>query len=186
MEKNFIDQVFENLQGKLDTAVPTDNHKAKFLEKLNAVNSDNEPHKSDRKIQWMRPLFIAASLLLLAGIIFTQFDSTVADKELADVSPEMQETQDFFTKTIERELFEIKENVTPENQAIVEDAIAQLETLENNYKNLKKDLSESGEDKRVIYAMIDNFQNRIDLLQNLLEQMEAIKKLKEIEDVITL
>jgi len=98
----------------------------------------------------------------------------------------MQETQEFFTKTIERELFEIKENITPENQALVEDAITQVDVLEKEYKKLKGDLLESGEDKRVIYAMIDNFQNRINLLQNVLEQIEVIKELTITDQTITL
>ena len=46
------------------------------------------------------------------------------------------------------------------------------------YEKLKLDLTSSGEDKRVIYAMITNFQNRIDLLENVLEQIEEIKQLK--------
>ena len=76
--------------------------------------------------------------------------------------------------------------MNPENQAMVMDAIKQLEILEKNYDSLKKDLSESGEDKRVIYAMIDNFQNRIDLLQHVVEQMDAIKELNAIEKAVTL
>ena len=53
----------------------------------------------------------------------------------------------------------------------------QIETLENKYEQLKEDLSESGDDSRVIYAMISNFQNRIDLLQNVLQKIEEIKPL---------
>lgn len=186
MKKDTIDQVFKRLEGKLDTAAPSADHKANFLAKLQAQAAPVTPEKETKVIKWMRPLFIAASMLLLAGVIFTQFNTSSSDKELADVSPEMQETQDFFTKTIERELFDIKEKMTPENQAMVEDAISQLEVLEQQYDKLKIDLSESGEDKRVIYAMIDNFQNRIDLLQNVVEQMKAIEELRKIEKAVTL
>ncbi len=186
MKKEPIDQVFERLKGKLDTAAPSANHKENFLAKLQAQAAPITQKKETKVIKWMRPLFIAASMLLLAGLIITQVNAPSSNKELADVSPEMQETQDFFTKTIERELFDIKEKITPENQAMVEDAIIQLEVLEQQYEKLKVDLTESGEDKRVIYAMIDNFQNRIDLLQNVVEQMDAIKELKKIEKEVTL
>ena len=47
------------------------------------------------------------------------------------------------------------------------------------YQKLKKDLVDSGEDKRVIYAMVTNFQQRTALLQNVLETIENIQKLKE-------
>lgn len=53
-----------------------------------------------------------------------------------------------------------------------------MELLEKNYENLKIDLKESGNDKRVIYAMISNFQSRIDLLENVLKTIENLKTLK--------
>ena len=184
MNKQSIDHLFERLGGNLDTATPSTDHKTNFLAKLEAQNAETKEQPTvnvnkKTRIRWLRPLSIAASMSLLAGIIITQFTTTADTKELADVSPEMQQTQDFFTQTIAKELYEIKEQTTPENQALVTDAIAQLEHLETEYQDLKKDLSESGEDKRVIYAMIDNFQNRIDLLQNVAEQMDAIKELKQ-------
>ena len=42
---------------------------------------------------------------------------------------------------------------------------------------MENDLLESGNDKRVIHAMIQNFQQRIDLLSEVLEQIENIKSL---------
>ena len=69
---------------------------------------------------------------------------------------------------------------TPETKALIDDALKQLKTLESDYENLKKDLTKSGDDKRVIYAMINNFQNRINVLQTVLEQIESIKQLKQI------
>ncbi len=44
-------------------------------------------------------------------------------------------------------------------------------------KVLKKDLVSSGNDKRVVYAMINNFQKRIDLLKQVIAKIEMIKKL---------
>lgn len=186
MKKQSIDHLFKRLDGELDTEVPSKNHKANFLAKLEAQKAPQAQNENKSTVRWIKPLLIAASTLLLAGLIFSQLQSAPIEKELADVSPEMQETQEFFTKTIERELFEIKENITPENQALVEDAITQVDVLEKEYKKLKGDLLESGEDKRVIYAMIDNFQNRINLLQNVLEQIEVIKELTITDQTITL
>ena len=60
--------------------------------------------------------------------------------------------------------------------------MAQLKTLEADYEKLKTDLGKSGNDKRVIYAMINNFQTRIDILQNVLSGIEQIKELKTQND----
>ena len=187
MEKQSIDHLFKRLDGELDTATPSQDHKANFLAKLEAQKAPELVLDKKKKTKSrIRPFLIAASTLLLAGLIFSQLQLVPVEKDLADVSPEMEETQDFFTKTIERELFEIKENITPENKALVDDAIIQLEMLEKEYQKLKNDLSQSGEDKRVIYAMIDNFQNRINLLQDVVEQMEFIKELNITDQEVTL
>ena len=55
----------------------------------------------------------------------------------------------------------------------------QLHKLETQYIALTLELKESTEDKRIIYAMISNFQQRIELLQRLLAQIEDVKQLKK-------
>ncbi|HKJ05963.1 MAG TPA: hypothetical protein VJ970_00705, partial [Flavobacteriaceae bacterium] len=59
---------------------------------------------------------------------------------------------------------------------LITDALKQITTLENNYKNLTLALAENVEDKRIIYAMISNFQQRIEILQDVLNQIESVKQ----------
>jgi predicted nucleic acid-binding Zn-ribbon protein len=92
----------------------------------------------------------------------------------------MEQTQTFFTNAIQEELSKLENETSEEAQAIITDALSRIENLESQYKKLQLDLEESGDDKRVIYAMISNFQNRIDLLQNVLQQIEDVKQLKNL------
>ena len=64
-------------------------------------------------------------------------------------------------------------------EQLINDAFIQLNKLETQYAMLTLELKESTEDKRIIYAMIANFQQRIDLLQGLLSQIEDVKQLKK-------
>ena len=57
-------------------------------------------------------------------------------------------------------------------------AFLQLNKLEENYKNLTVELDNSNKDKRIIYAMINNFQQRIEVLQSLLQQLNELEQLK--------
>jgi hypothetical protein len=121
---------------------------------------------------------IAASLIL--GIsIFAIVQQGPEAKDLASISPELSETQDFFTTAIALELASLNSERTPETETIVADALKRIDLLEKAYEKLKIDLNESGDDKRVIYAMISNFQSRIDLLQNVLKQIEEVKQLNQ-------
>jgi hypothetical protein len=181
MKKDNIKQLFDRLDGQLSVEEPSVDHKARFLEKLQSTQQVKETPV--RKMNWWKPLAVAASVALICMITLSR-NMPQEVRELADVSPEMEQTQRFFTQTIEKELFEINQQATPETQAVVDDAIKRLGTLEADYDNLKNDLSESGQDKRVIYAMINNFQNRIDLLQQVLEHIDAIKNLNELRPSI--
>jgi hypothetical protein len=103
--------------------------------------------------------------------------------ELAEVSSEMKETQGFFEATIRKEIAQIEKAKNPENQKIIEDGFQQLDKLEENYKKLTLELKESGENKRVIFAMITNFQQRIEVLQTILLQLEELEDFNQKNEI---
>ncbi len=178
MSKDNLDKLFQNLENEFDIEMPNLNHQQRFLDKLNTQNKVATLPITKRSY-WKPFISIAASVVLLVALFFgTQQE--VSAKDLASVSPEMAQTQNFFTSAISNELAKLENETTPETEILVQDAMKQIETLENKYEQLKEDLSESGDDSRVIYAMISNFQNRIDLLQNVLQKIEEIKQLKQI------
>jgi len=170
-----LENWFEEQRDCFDIAEPGDGHELRFLNKLKETQVEE---KTVKKLDWWKPLASAAAILLVVFAGYATIKPAKDGAELAAVSPEMAKTQDFFTKAIEEELYNINEARTPETQKLVEDALVQLEILEKDYKQLTEDLATSGEDKRVIYAMISNFQARIDLLNTVLEEIESIKKIK--------
>lgn len=173
MKKDQIDKLFENLEGTFNVQETPEGHQNRFLDKLNTTSK-----KENNTVYYVkRVLSIAAILAVIITIsgLFANTQVTAAD--LASVSPEMEETQSFFNNTISKELKTLKGFNYPETEALVEDALKQIAILESNYEILKEDLVESGNDKRVIYAMISNFQSRIDLLEQVIEKIEEIKNL---------
>jgi len=177
MSKDNLDTLFEQFKNDFDLEEPSENHQARFLYKLS--NHEKTVQKKPKLDFWKPLLGIAASILLLVVLTFVNQKSNDA-RDLASVSQEMAETQDFFTSSIELELKKITDESSPETQSLIKDALKQMTILENDYESLKKDLKESDDDKRVIYAMISNFQKRIDLLKNTLEQINTVKQLKNI------
>ena len=176
MENDKINKIFKNLEGSFDIEAPELGHELRFLDKLKNNNSVAISNK--RRNIWKPLLAIAASLVLMISFFtYTQQNSNEL-YDLANVSPEMATTQDFFTSTIATELENLDEAKSPETQKLVDDAIFQISILEEQYLDLKKDLCESGNDKRVIFAMITNFQNRIDVLQSVIQQIENVNQLK--------
>lgn len=152
-----------------DTNEPRFGHLERFEQRLNF------PKKG--KANFYKWVPIAASILLFLGFWLgsNQSSQTIL---LADVSPKMEQAESFFVSTILQETKEIEKYRNPKTERVIEDALSQLENLEDQYKELVKELNKSNKDRRVIYAMITNYQNRIEILQDVLKQVENINKIK--------
>lgn len=177
MKTDNLKDLFDELD--FDIADPAVNHEERFRQKLQKTQVRKKTKRSGLISLWGPVLAVAASFLM-AFLIFHGLlgDPFNQKQDLANVSPEMKQTQNFYASVIKSELENLEAQKTPETEAVIEDALLQLETLEKNYQKLKEDLRKSGQDKRVIYAMITNFQQRIDLLKTVLEKVETINTLK--------
>ncbi|WP_242205256.1 hypothetical protein [Aestuariivivens insulae] len=178
MDKTTLDDIFKNLEHDFDTENPETGHEARFLKKLKDQDAPVIKVNNTKKYNWRSFVGIAASILLLITIAFGMQQETETG-DLASISPKMAETQGFFTATIDEALNKLKAESIPEVQSLVQDALNQIKILETDYEKLKTDLIESGDDNRVIYAMISNFQNRITILKNTLEQIDTVKQLND-------
>lgn len=167
MKENFT-QLFDR---DFDVHEPSENHLKKFEARLKAQ------HQPATKKPWSW-IGIAASIVLLLGVWLGQNIQTGSGLELADVSPQMEETQVYFASLISTEIEKINSQKTPENQKIIDDAFKRLEHLELQYANLTIELKNSDSDKRVIFAMVSNFQQRVEVLQNVLEQLNELDLIK--------
>ncbi len=171
--KNNLDNIFKDLEGKFDLEEPTIGHFERFQTKLNK-GSGSAPNKKNNLFYFIA---IAASFILFFGI---WIGSTLSNSgmELAELSPEMKETQSYFVSVIEKELQTIEIERNSDTEHLIKDALLQLNKLETEYQSLTLELKESTDEKRIIFAMISNFQQRIDVLQGLLAQIEEFKQLK--------
>lgn len=177
MKDEDFNSYFEGVD--FDLEEPHTGHRDRFAGKLEKNTETAEKGSKLRRL-WAPVLGIAASFALafiLLGEITLPL-GIAGNSDLASISPEMRQTQEFYTSLISKELNALNAEKSPETEAIITDALRQMEKLENNYEMLKDDLKDSGNDNRVIFAMIQNFQQRIDLLKNVLTQIENKKTLK--------
>ncbi|WP_106793721.1 hypothetical protein [Aquimarina sp. Aq78] len=177
MNTDKIEKLFKRMQNQLDIHEPSANHQVRFLEKLQQQNKVVQ--LQPKKVNWYKPLAIAASIAIVFGMAAMTFMFNPKEEvDLANVSPQMKETQSFFTSAIQLQLEEIDKVSSIETKELVLDAMNQLEKLESDYETLKKDLFHSGNDKRVISAMIKNFQKRANLLDEVLQKINSINEFK--------
>lgn len=149
-----------------DIHIPHSGHEDRFLRKLNKS-------KTTKRISW-KWLSVAASVVLMIGF-YLGSNHQKNQIEMTDVSPEMNETQLFFVNTINQELREIEKYRNVNTESIIEDALDQIEELEEQYNNFKKDLNFVGNERQVIQGMIGNYQQRLYILETLLDQLETLR-----------
>ncbi len=176
-----LEELFNQLRGSFDMEEPSPGHEQRFLEKLNAAKGTIS--LKPKKRNWWKPLSIAASIALLVslGIGYLGSEQSVEER-VAEISPEASQTHFYFASLIEEQVKELEKETSPETKAIIDDTMAQLAKLEENYKKLENDLLEGGNSKLILSAMITNFQTRIDLLQEVMNQIDTIKNLKSYND----
>jgi len=181
MKDDKLNSFFESLD--FDVHELDENHQDVFLEKLQNTSAGNS-NKTINVISLWKPFMLVAASVTLVILVLGKgvIQESSNGKDLASVSKEMANTQNFYSNLIKSELTKLEAQQSPDTKILIEDTLQQLEDLESDYKQLKKDLANSGEDKRVIYAMVNNFQQRIALLTTVLEQIEEIEKLKTIHN----
>ena len=153
-------------ENDFDHQEPHSGHLERFERKL------SKPNKAT-KTSW-KWLSVAASVVLILGFwLGSNHQKKVTG--LADVSPKMEEVKNYYVSTIHQELKTLEKNRSLETEKIIEEALEHLEELEDNYKSFVHELNIVGNSSKIINAMIKNYQQRLEILENVLQQIEQIK-----------
>lgn len=159
-----LEQFFS--KNNFDHQEPHSGHFARFERKL------NHPIKK-QKTSWKWLSAVASVVLVLGFWLGSNHQKKQLD--LADVSPKMEEVQTYFISTIHQELKTIEKNRSLKTENMIEGALNQLEELEDSYKVFIQELNNDGNSRKIINVMIKNYQQRLEILENVLQQIERIK-----------
>ncbi len=171
--KDPVQNIFEGLEGEFNTSEPGEGHFERFNARLKQPSLEKNPKRNS-----LLPYIAIAASLLMIVTFGLQHALNETKNGLAGVSPEMNETHAYFSTLIEHELYKVEKQKTAENHAVISDALHHIKVLEKEYLLLEDELKFSGSNPRIIYAMVNNFQKRIEILQILINQMEELKSQK--------
>jgi len=97
-------------------------------------------------------------------------------------SAELKQVEGYYTQLISQKRSEIKSVIDKKGLVDVE-LLKDMEQLDNMYSKLKKDLKRNQNDERLINAMIQNLQLRVEILNKQLRILERISKHEEDEKI---
>ena len=125
-------------------------------------------------------------IILLAGNQSRIYFSSNSKQEarpltLSSVSPEYGEVEYYYTSAIDEGMSHWKKlqeqgMISPEEQKIMK---LEMKEFDETYVRLQKDLEVNPEDERVIHAMLEVYQSKLNIITLIINKLEAIKQQKK-------
>jgi len=172
----------QNLENKImnnrpefDHDEPGDGHFERFTEKLRSANME-------------RRFYIPYYLKIAVVLLFVSI-SSIAIYELirpaqwgaggytiGRLSPEYREVEDFFIHTINTkyDMLESLNNEDNEQTKMIRDELKEMDVV---FQNLSKELQHDPNNERLINAMIQHYQMKLEILNSIISQLEEIKQI---------
>lgn len=160
-----LEDKIQQLQGQFDFEEPNIGHFNRFENRL----------KKQSKYPLLKYIRIAAVFLLFISIGFI---AVKKQQNTLNTDTQFRQTETYFSQVIKEELKKVNAQKNTENEQIINDAFLQMQILDKEFLKLQKDLKNSQNKKTIIYAMLQNYQQRILILQNLLDTLEQYNHVK--------
>jgi hypothetical protein len=160
-----------------DSAEPSEGHFDKFEKMLMAT----QVNKS-RSLVWPTLLKIASIviLLLLSGLYVTEHfilnNLPVANNK----SSEFTEAQQYYIQLVDQRIGTIeqmKSIMTPEQKDML---VKELSEMDDMYEKLQKDSKLMPNDPRIIQAMLQHYQMKMDILNRIVNDLKNVQHLNSI------
>lgn len=172
-----LDKIIQENRSVFDSFEPSEGHFERFEQKLNGLNKQ----KKTFTLGYILKAAAVAVLVVLSGLYIYENLSPDRMKQgiaLSEVSPEYSEVELYYTKLVNQKYSEIDQfqfmDSTQKNILLKE-----LDEMDLIYENLKKDLTTNPKDERVINAMIKHYQLKVDVMNQILNQLQQAKNIKQ-------
>lgn len=172
-----LDKIIQENRSAFDSFEPSEGHFDRFEQKLMGLNKQ---HKTFT-IGYILKAAVVALLVVLSGLyVYETFNSTKMKKGIAlsEVSPEYNEVEMYYTKLVSQKYNEISQfQFLDSTQKVV--LLEELDEMDKIYDNLKKDLTTNPNDERIINAMIQHYQLKVEVMNQILNQLQQAKNINQ-------
>ena len=171
MKRDRLESFVEENRHEFDHLEPSDKLWAAISTQL-----DEKPKKKISKFGWLKVAAVIAVIILGPALIYQiGFSDRHPLAKNIQIDPEIQELMEaeaYYAQEVSGKLAEIQKcyQVHPEIKMEIEGDLNELEMM---YHDLKNDLKENISNKEVIEAMIENNRFRLELVDDVLEQINC-------------
>ena len=184
--KDYIEEIIQNNLKDLNDFEPKDGHFERFQAKL---TKQQKKKTITLNVVWKVAAAVVFVLLAVnqANIYFSPdkqngvLDEDNTNFTLASVSPEYKEVEFYYTNAIDVGLNQWNSMVadgfiSKEEQELLDSEMADFET---HFKNLQTDLKANPNDERVINAMLEYYQAKLDIINMIVNKLQEVKQQKD-------
>lgn len=172
-----LDKLFQDQREAFDEE-PTEGHLQRFEEKLEHY------HRRKKPILRSWPFLKIASLViivLLSANLFVYLLPGKADKQVqGSANSEMDETARFYTVRITSGLSQLQQ-MADQGMGTQQDLTQikkEMDEMDRLHQDLQKEYSNNPNDERIVNAMIEYYQTKLNIINTIKSDLENVKSMK--------
>ncbi len=170
----------ENLENKIvrnraafDNAEPPDGHFGRFGRRLDRLGkSDRHSLPYYLKVAGILLLVSISSILMYQMAVNRYYERNIYS--FGKLSPEYREVEDYFIHTIKTKYNDLQK-LDLQDKGQKELFRKEMEEMDRVYRSLSKELKNDPNNERLINAMIKHYQLKLDILNEMTDQLMKIK-----------
>jgi len=171
-----IEEIFRGNRDIWDNREPDAGHFERFSVRLELRREARRPKRS------IVPYLLRAAvvtLLVTLSSLWTWDHFIRPDTgrmSLGEVSPQYREVENYYIHQVsmmENEIVNTEISNNPEQKQIL---ISELKSMDSVYVSLQKELKANPDDERIISAMIEHYQTKLEVMTYIVDQLKSIRK----------
>lgn len=169
-----LKKIIEENRSMFNSAEPFNGHFDRFKNKL------EQKHKPKIGFNWKYSLRVAsvAILVILSGLyIKDKLFDFVPQTPFTHVKQEFKETEQYYVSLVNQQVNEIEQlnnTMSKEHRIILND---ELTNMDNMYKKLQSELNAMPNDPRIMQAMLQHYQMKIEVLNRIFSNLNNVQHL---------
>jgi hypothetical protein len=173
-----IEEIIRNNKDFFEEAEPVDGHFERFSRKLGMRFGK----KSERRsiVPYLLRAAVVTLLVTLSSLWTWDHFIRPGSKRMAlgDVSPHYREVENYYLHQVnmmENEIVTINPDNNPEQKRLL---MNEINSMDSVYVSLQKELKANPDDERIINAMIEHYQTKLEVMNYIVNQLKSIRNVK--------
>jgi hypothetical protein len=170
-----IEDIIRGNKDYFEGAEPSDGHFERFSTKLEIRCQKNAIKRSI--VPYLLRAAVVTLLVTLSSLwTWDHFIRPGSSRmTLGQVSPQYKEVESYYIHQVnmmESDIVNLDFNNNPEQKSML---VKEMKSMDSVYVSLQKELKANPNDERIINAMIEHYQTKIEIMNYILNQLRAIK-----------